>query len=377
MEQEHIYLDYNATAQVHPEVIEIVSEVMAQVGNASSVHGPGRAARKLVEDARVAVATLVGAKPDNVIFTSGGTESDNLALKGTGDRRLVVSATEHGAVLAPALLHDAKAVIIPVDGNGILDLAALETALGAVEKPALVSIMLANNETGVIQPLAEIAELSHGHGGLVHCDAVQAAGKIPFSITSLGADLISLSAHKLGGPQGVGALILAEDLALEAEIVGGGQERGRRSGTENVAGVAGFGRAAEIALARLDDYQALASLRDDLESRLGEIAPARRVYGAAAVRLPNTSCVGMPGVKAETQLMAFDLAGIALSAGSACSSGKVAASHVLEAMGVDREEAMTAIRISMGWRTTKTEIDRFVQVWEEIYQRSGRHADAA
>jgi len=375
--QQHIYLDYNATAPVHPEVIETVARIMARVGNASSVHGPGRNARQDVEAARDAVARLVGAESRNVIFTSGGTEADNLALKGAGDRRLMVSASEHGAVLAPALLHDPGAVILPVDGDGLLDLVALRQALQTAGKPALVSVMLANNETGVIQPVAKIAEIGHAHGALVHCDAVQSAGKIPVDIVALGVDLMSLSAHKIGGPQGVGALVLSGDVEIEAEIVGGGQELGRRSGTENVAGIAGFGKAAEIALARLGDCQKLAASRDEMERRLGEVAPKRRIFGGNVPRLPNTSCVSMPRVRSDTQVMAFDLAGIAISAGSACSSGKVSASHVLEAMGVERDEAMTAIRVSMGWATQPAEIDRFIEVWSDIYQRSGRHADAA
>jgi cysteine desulfurase len=373
----HIYLDCNATAPVHPEVIATVSRVMGRVGNASSVHAQGREARQDVEAARAAVARLVGAEPRNVIFTSGGTEADNLALKGSGERRLMVSAVEHGAVLAPALLHDPDAVILPVDGDGLIDLDRLEAALAGCGKPALVSVMLANNETGVIQPLARIAEIAHAHGALVHSDTVQSAGKIAVDIQALGADLISLSAHKIGGPQGVGALVLARDLEIAAEMVGGGQEMGRRSGTENVAGVAGFGRAAEIALERLADYVQLAALRDDMELRLRQIAPQARVFGGGAARLPNTSCISMPGVRSDTQVMAFDLAGIAVSAGSACSSGKVAASHVLEAMGVEREEAMTGIRVSMGLGTTAAEIDRFVDAWRELYRRAGHRADAA
>jgi len=373
----HIYLDYNATAPARPEVIETVARVMARVGNASSVHGPGRAARQDVEAARAAVAALVGAEPRNVIFTSGGTESDNLALKGTGGRRLMVAATEHGAVLAPALLHDAQAVILPVDGEGVIDLAALEQALAASDRPALVAVMLANNETGVIQPVARIAAIAHAHGALVHCDAVQSAGKIPVDIEALGVDLMSLSAHKLGGPQGIGALVLGHDLEIHAEIVGGGQEMGRRSGTENVAGIAGFGRAAALALAGLDGYRALATLRDGMERRLRGIAPQARVFGAGAERLPNTSCISMPGVRSDVQVMTFDLAGIAISAGSACSSGKVSASHVLEAMGIPHDEAMTGVRVSLGWGSTAAEIDRFVEVWEELYRRSGRQADAA
>ncbi len=377
MNSQQVYLDYNATARIRPEVIDIVARVMSEVGNASSVHEPGRKARVLVEDARAAVAALVGAKADNVIFTGGGTEADNLALKGVGDRRLMVSAVEHGAVLAPAMLRDAGAVILPVDGDGLVRAETLEAALAAADKPALVSVMLANNETGVIEPVAELAEIAHRHGALVHCDGVQAAGKIPVDINALGVDMMSLSAHKIGGPQGIGVLVLREDMTIEAEIVGGGQERGRRSGTENVAGAAGYGRAAELALQGLERHAALATLRDDMERRLGEIAHQRRVFGERVPRLPNTSCVSMPGVRSDVQVMAFDLAGVAISAGAACSSGKVAASHVLEAMGIDEDAATCAIRVSLGWASRAADVDRFVDVWREIHARRDATADAA
>lgn len=372
-----IYLDYNATAPTRPEVIEAVTTVMATVANASSVHAAGREARKKVEAARAEVAALVGADPDNVIFTSGGTEADNLALKGFGKRRLIVSSIEHGAILAPALLYDAASVIVPVDGNGHVDQAALRNALADTDGPAIVSIMLANNETGVIQPMTEIAAIVHEYDALLHCDAVQAAGKIPVDIKALGVDMLSLASHKIGGPQGVGALVLREDRHIDAQIIGGGQERGRRSGTENVAGIVGFGVAARIAHSRLDDFAELAGLRDDMERHIKQIAPGVRVFGADVDRLPNTSCLTMPGVKSETQVMSFDLAGIAISAGSACSSGKVAASHVLEAMGVDEDEGMTAVRVSMGWRTKRQDIDSFIEAWREIHQRCGDAANAA
>ena len=377
MNSQHVYLDYNATARVRPEVIETVAAVMGEVGNASSIHQPGQKARLVVEDARAKIAALVGAAAEHVIFTSGGTESDNLALKGVGDRRLMISAIEHGAVLAPALLRDSGAVILPVDDAGRVRPEALEAALAVADKPALVSVMLANNETGVIEPVAELTEIAHRHGALVHCDAVQAAGKIPVDINQLGVDLMTLTAHKIGGPQGIGVLVLREEMNLAAEIVGGGQERGRRSGTENVAGAAGYGRAAELALEGLDRFAALAELREGMERRVAAIAPARRVFGVEAPRLPNTSCLSMPGVRSDTQVMQFDLAGVAISAGSACSSGKVSASHVLEAMGVPDEEATTAIRFSLGWASTAADVDRFVEVWGDIYARQGTRADAA
>ncbi len=369
-----IYLDYNATAPARPAVIARVAEVMSNVGNASSVHAAGRAAREIVEDARAEVAILVGAKPEGVLMLSGGTEANNLALKGIGKRRLMVSATEHGAVLAPALLIDGRAVLLPVDRDGLLDLAALDKALADEDGPALVSVMMANNETGVIQPVAEIAEIAHRHGALFHCDAVQAAGKIPVDMAALGIDMLSLSAHKIGGPQGIGALVLNGDIQLDAQIVGGGQEQGRRSGTENVAGAAGYGVAAREAREGLAKYAELAVLRDDMERRLRQVTNGLVVHGEGAPRLPNTSCLSMPGVTSETQVIAFDLAGIAVSAGSACSSGKVHASHVLEAMDVAEAPATTAIRVSMGWNTEPGDIDRFVEVWTEIYNRGQRSA---
>jgi cysteine desulfurase len=371
-----VYLDWNATAPARPEAIEAVARAMSEVGNASSVHRFGRAARKLVEDAREAVAALTGAEPANVIFTGGGTEANNLALRGCGDRRLIVSAVEHGAVLAPALMRDSGAVILPVDADGVVDLEALDSALRDAGKPTLVSVMRANNETGVLQPVAEVVAIAHRHGALVHCDAVQAAGKIPFDMTALGVDLASFSAHKLGGPQGVGALVLRQDMPLDAQNIGGGQERGRRSGTENVAGIAGFGAAARAAHAGLAGYARVAELRDELERRTAVLAQDRRVLGAGAPRLPNTSNLTMPGVKAETQVMALDLEGVAVSAGSACSSGKVSASHVIAAMGVPDDEALTAIRVSLGWSSTAAEVDRFVEAWRTVFERCGRRAAA-
>lgn len=380
MTSEHktsIYLDHNATTLVRPSVVAAMAEVMTAPTNASSVHAPGRAAREKLETARAQVAALVGANPRNVIFTSGGTEADNLALRGFGKRRLLVSAVEHGAVLAPSLLIDPEAEILEVDSDGRVDLEDLDRKLAAIDGPALVSVMLANNETGVLEPVKDVAERAHKFDALVHCDAVQGAGKIPIDIEELGVDALSLSAHKIGGPQGIGALILRQDRPLDAQVVGGGQEKGRRSGTENVAGAVGFGIAAAEALAGLSHMAELAKLRDDLERRTGAIAPARKVYSEKVARLPNTSCLTMPGVQSQTQVMAFDLEGIAISAGSACSSGKVAASHVLEAMNVPSDEAMTAIRVSLGWNSTAADVDAFVAAWERIYRRSGTDVAAA
>ena len=372
-----VYLDNNATAPARQEVIDIMVEVMSTVGNASSVHSAGRLARKRVEDARAEVAALVGADPENVIFTGGGTDADNLVLKGLEGRRLIVSAIEHGAILAPALLFDAGAEIVPVDEQGLVDLAALDGLIADADRPVLLSIMLANNETGVIQPIKQIVEIARQHDALVHTDAVQSVGKISVDINDLGVDMLSLSAHKIGGPQGVGALILRQDLLLMSQVVGGGQEGGRRSGTENVAGIAGFGVAARIAREGLANYAKLSKLRDEMELQIKQIAPGSQVYSCEAPRLPNTSCLTMPGVKSETQVMSFDLEGVAISAGSACSSGRVTASHVLDAMDAPADIALTAIRISMGCDTDAADIDRFVDVWRDIYRRCSAGASDA
>jgi cysteine desulfurase len=364
------YLDYNATAPVRPEVAAAVVEALSLGGNASSVHGAGRAARRAIERARDAVAALVGGDPSDIVFVSGGSEANQLALRGSGRKRVLVSSIEHDSVLRA--VPDAE--IIPVDAAGIVDRAALAALLASESRPALVSIMLANNETGVIQPIAELTELVHAHGALLHCDAIQAAGKLPLDIRALGADLLSLSAHKLGGTQGVGALVVAGDLTLSPLLTGGGQERGRRAGTENLPGIVGFGRAAEIAQRELAGAERLAALRDDAQRRLQAIAPAARIFGSAAPRLPNTLCIGMPGVSAETQVMALDLAGVMVSAGAACSSGKVRASHVLTAMGAAPAEASSAIRISLGWRSSAADIAHLVEAWGALYARAGASA---
>jgi cysteine desulfurase len=353
-----VYLDHNATTPMRPSAIAAVAAASGLAGNASSVHAWGRRARARIEDAREAVAALVGAKPDWVVFTGGGTEANNLALRGLDVSSVAASAVEHPSVLkARDNIRE-----IPVDGDGVV-------RLDAVGAAGLVSVMLANNETGVVQPVARVAEIAKANGALVHCDAVQAAGRMTIDMAALGVDLISLSAHKIGGPQGVGALIVRPDVRLAAVQRGGGQERGVRAGTENVAGIAGFGAAVAEAQADLSRMQSLATLRDKLESRL----PGAVIFGAAAGRLSNTSCISMPGVAADSQLMNFDLMGIMVSSGSACSSGKVAKSHVLAAMGVADDLAETAIRVSLGWTTTEADIDRFVAAWTDLYRRT--HAD--
>jgi len=365
-----IYLDYNATAPIRPEVRDAVIAAFDVAGNPSSVHGFGRRARRLVEDARAEVAALAGVTPARVVFTSGGTEANTAALRATGRTSILVSAIEHDSVLETA----PDAVRVPVTADGMVDLAALERLLAECREPALVSVMRVNNETGVIQPVADVARIAHAQGALVHCDAVQAAGRIPLEVDRLGIDLLTLSAHKLGGPHGVGALLVRDGIPIAPVLRGGGQEQRRRAGTENVAGIAGFGAAARLAREAMEAPSTLAELRDDLERRLvraaQEAGKPAVLYGRAAPRVANTTCVSMPGVTSETQIMAMDLAGIAVSAGAACSSGKVKASHVLIAMGVSADEAASAIRVSLGWGTTPGDIDRFVEAWTALRRRT-------
>ena len=367
------YLDWNASAPLRVEARAALSAALALTGNPSSVHHEGRAARQAVEEARGAVAALVGAEARNVIFTAGGTEANALALtprldagRGQPFERLLVSAIEHPSVLAGGRFAPSAVENIPVDPNGVVDLVALQRRLeGLGDQRALVSLMAANNESGVVQPVAQAAEIVHRHGGLLHVDAVQAAGRIGLDIAALGADLLTLSAHKIGGAKGAGALVKRdESLQIEPLIRGGGQERGSRAGTENVAAIAAFGAAAAAANAGLAAEQAhMVKLRDRLEAGLtGEAI----IFGAAVVRLPNTTLAAMPGARAETLVIAFDLDGVAISSGSACSSGKVAPSHVLAAMGVPAELARGAVRVSIGPTTTETEIDRFLKVWQTL-----------
>jgi len=359
------YLDHNATTPVRPAVAAAVGAALAEVGNPSSVHGFGRAAHARLETARAQVAALLGARPAQVVFTSGGTEANDLAIRGSTRPRILASAIEHDSVLKAA-----PAEPIPVEASGVIDLAALERMLAASTTPALVAIMLANNETGVIQPVADAARIAHAHGALLHCDAVQAAGKIAVDAAALGADLMSVSAHKLGGPPGVGALIVADHAELTARQRGGGQERGRRAGTENLPGIVGFGIAAEIAAADLGEMARIAALRDDLERRATAAVPAAAIFGRAGPRLPNTTCLALPGLSSEVQVMGLDLAGVAVSAGSACSSGKVQPSHVLRAMGADAESAGSAIRVSLGWQSTQEEVDHFLAAWCALAARA-------
>jgi len=360
------YLDWNATTPLRPEAVAAISATLASCGNPSSVHSWGRMARQTLEHAREAVAALLGPiSPDGVVFVSGGTEANHLALLGAERERVLVSDVEHDSVRQAFSRSEA----IPVDGDGVVAIDALDRLLAADSRPALVSVMFANNETGVIQPVAEIAAIARNHGALFHCDAVQAAGKLVLDAEEIGADLISLSAHKLGGPPGAGALVVTGGTDLMPLFRGGRQERGRRAGTENLPGICGFAAAATAALEGVAVYDRVRALRDELEDQIAEIAPDAIVVGAAAPRLPNTSAIAMPGVAAETQVIALDLDGVMVSAGAACSSGKVGPSHVLAAMKVGTEIAKSTIRVSLGWTSSQADIAHFLRAWTALYRR--------
>jgi cysteine desulfurase len=370
---DRVYLDWNATTPLRPEARVAMAAALDLSGNPSSIHAEGRHARKLVEDARAAVASAVGASPRGVVFTSAGTEANALALTPSLHRgasrpvvRLVMSAIEHASVLAGGRFRADAISKVRVTRAGVVDLDHLRELL-ASGPPALVSIMSANNETGALQAVHGAAEIVHEAGGLLHVDAIQALGKIPLDINDIGADLVTLSAHKIGGPKGVGALVLSEGLAgLEPLLRGGGQELSRRAGTENVSGIAGFGAAAGAALRSLRaDAIRLESLRDRLETGLKQ-TPGIIVFSEDAPRLPNTTLFSAPSLRAETAVIAFDLEGIAVSSGSACSSGKVQSSHVLEAMGFGPKLAQGAVRLSLGWSTSETDIDYCLNAWRKL-----------
>ena len=368
-----VYLDWNATTPLRPEARAAMVVAYDLVGNPSSVHAEGREARRLVETARAALALAVGALPRNVVFTSAGTEANTLALSpglrgpsGGPVERLLVSAIEHASVLAGGRFPGPTIGLIRVTRSGVVDLEHLRAQLKD-GPPALVSIMAANNETGALQPVTEIAGIVHEAGGLLHVDAIQALGKIPFDIKAGGADLATVSAHKIGGPKGVGALVVAEGVAgLEPVLRGGGQELNRRAGTENVAGVAGFGAAVKATLQTLpEDAERMATLRRHLENGIRGIAGAT-IFSDDVKRLPNTVLFTAPGLKAETAVIGFDLEGVAVSSGSACSSGRVQPSHVLSAMGCDPAVAQGAVRLSLGWSTEPDDINRALEAWRKL-----------
>jgi cysteine desulfurase len=371
-----IYLDYNATAPMKPAVSKAILEAMERHGNPSSVHRYGRIARRYVEEARLAVSALAGVKPAQVIFTSGGTEANNMALRGVKAASIIVSAIEHDAVLATV----PEAIKIPVAENGVIDCYAAEKIIKSAPAGSLISVMLVNNETGIIQPVAEIARMAKAAGHIIHTDAVQAAGRLPIDFNALGVDMLTLSAHKIGGPQGMGALVVGEKLPVAPLIRGGGQEMNRRAGTENVPGIVGFGIASRLAVDDLRDMPRLVHWRDDLEARLLKIAgDGAEVIGTGSPRVANTLSIAMKGVSSETQVMAMDLAGVAVSAGAACTSGKVKSSHVLRAMGFSEDVAASGLRISLGWNTALTDIDHAVEAWRGLYSRTrnNRQSQAA
>ena len=373
---ERSYFDWNATTPLRDEARQAFADALAVTGNPSSVHAEGRTARRLVEHAREEVAALVGAQPADVFFTSSGTEANMLALTPAIEtpsekrprERLLMSAVEHSSVRSGGRFSRGAITDITVDAEGRVDVAALAEALSKPSLP-LASVMLANNETGVVQPVAEAAALVRQAGGLLHVDAVQGAGRISCDINTLCADLLTISAHKIGGPKGVGALIRrSDDIHFSDPLIkGGSQERGMRAGTENVAGIAAFGAAAAAARDGLPAEAArMAKLRDLLEAGLRAIAPQAMIFGAGAERLPNTTLFALEGIKAETAVIAFDLEGIAVSSGAACSSGKVQLSHVLAAMGVSPELARGGVRVSLGWTTTETDVERFLSAWRKL-----------
>jgi cysteine desulfurase len=388
-----VYLDYNATAPLHPAAREAMCAAFDLCGNASSVHAEGRIARAMIEAARAEVAAFAGVAPKNIVFTSGGTEALNLALTPSietlHEKRpfdlLVASAGEHPAVLAGHRFAAAQLELAGLTPRGVLNIEALDATLArasAAGHRILLALQAANNETGVIQPVAAAAEMIHAAGGFLVCDAVQAAGRIDCDIGSLGADAIVFSAHKFGGPKGAGAVCFRSDSyhIREAPLRGGGQERGLRAGTENVAGIAGMAAALGAAKVRLrEEAAALSVWRDELEAAISRVAPGAVFFGAGAERLPNTSCFALPRIEAHVLLIALDMEGIAVSSGSACSSGKVKRSHVLSAMGVEPDLAIGAIRVSLGWHSLREDCSSFVQALERTVStiRARRDTSAA
>ena len=369
------YLDHNATAPVMPEVIEAVASAMAMDGNALSVHEEGRRAHKIVEDARESIRSLVNAPVNGVIFTSGGTESIHLALHGAAKAqnlsRIFISAIEHPAVAANAETTGVETEIIPVTEAGVIDLAALRARiLHHVENGGgafMTCLMFANNETGVVQPVSEAAAITHEHDGLLFCDAAQAVGKIPVNFVMSGADIMTFTGHKFGGPLGIGAVVAGPNLSLDPVLRGGGQEMNRRASTTNTPGIAGLGKACALAKETLSRAKEIAALRDEMQAA-AEDAGAR-IWGADKERLPGTLCLSASGFAGSTQLMTMDLAGLAVSAGSACSSGKAKPSHTLSAMGATDKEATEMIRVSLGWNSTRDDAEAFIREWPKAYTR--------
>jgi cysteine desulfurase len=366
------YLDYCASAPIRHGVWEATSALLHQTGNASSVHGFGRTQRQQVDKARQALAQHFAVKPQQVIFTSGATEANNMAIQGTVHRSVIVSSLEHPSIINAA----PEARQIKATTDGVIDLGHLEDLLKTSPSPALVCVMLVNNETGVIQPVGQAAALARSYGAKIHCDAVAGLGRLGFTFADLGVDSLSVCAHKIGGPQGVGTLITLEHHVLQPLLVGGGQEMRQRAGTENVPAIAGFAEAMRFLEEDMQQGCLWLSWRSALETQIMKEAPDAIIFGKGAPRAANIVSIAMPGVSQESQLMTFDLAGFAVSAGSACSSGKVQPSHVLLAMGAGPLAAQT-IRVSFGWSTSREDLDSFADCWIEFYRRTRQKAVAA
>lgn len=366
MTEKMTYLDHNATTPLKPEVHDAVLKTLAHPGNPSSIHKLGKEARKRVEEAREKIARLVNAGPKAVVvFTSGATEANNLVLKGSGCERFLVTAIEHSSVLQSCPHKE----LIPVLPNGLVDLAALDRMLEGNDRQTLISVAMVNNETGVIQPIEKVMEIAKRRGALVHTDAAQAAGRLPIDIQKLGVDFLTLSSHKMGGPQGVGCLVLSNCVSVKPLISGGSQEKNLRAGTENIPGIIGFGVAADLAVQDMEGFRRLAVLRDNIEAELQKIAPAVKFFGKESPRVSNTSMLALPGMSSETQMIGLDLAGICVSSGSACASGAVKPSHVLKAMGASDAETGSAIRVSFGWNSTEKDAETFVREWGKLHER--------
>ncbi len=364
---ERYYFDHNATSPILPQVKNAVLEAMDEISNPSSVHWFGRRARARIDDARKKLLEIVNAKDMRAIFTSSGTEANNMALRGITKGNILVSAIEHASVIKLSTEDS----YIAVDKNGIVDKNSLEDILAKnKDKKFIISVMLANNEVGVIQPIAQITEIAKKYGALVHSDAVQALGKINLDVLDLGVDMLTISGHKFGAPQGVGAILFKKNIELNPLMIGGGQEWGFRAGTENVAAIYGLSVALDN-LASKSQISNIEKLRNYLEERVKLISPQAKIFASKVARLPNTSCITMPNVNSQTQLIEFDTKGFAVSSGSACSSGKVTISHVLNAMDVVKEDSSCAIRISLGRENTKQQIDEFISVWDNLYKRVG------
>jgi cysteine desulfurase len=370
---DQIYLDYNATSPMLPEVKKSIYDALGLPNNPSSIHYYGRNAKRMIEDAREKIADRVGIKLGRddyeICFTSSGTEANNLLLYNFSDKEIAISATEHLSILEPAKQNPQR-ILVEVDKNGMIDLDSLNKALEIMTPKSLVSIIFANNETGVVQDIKAIAKIVHGHGMLLHSDCVQAFGKIDLDITEMGLDFVTISAHKIGGPVGSAALVHRAGLHIKPQIIGGGQEKGMRAGTENIASIVGFGKAAELAKENLSKYASISNLRDKMEKMIIDICPESIIFGQNVLRLPNTSMINMPGVDVQTQLIYFDLHGISLSGGSACSSGKIQNSHVLSAMGYKKEEISGAVRVSLGVDSTLDQVEKFVSIWERLWKKS-------